>query len=66
MGAANRTDLASVATTFHRKAREIADANGWTVEDAEAVMLRYLHSENPQNAATVAAALLVESKAGHA
>lgn len=59
-------DLAEVAATFHRKAREIADANGWTVDLAESVMLRFLHSEDPQNAATVAAALLVESKSGGA
>lgn len=51
------TTDADVVTAFEAKADEIAKANDWAIGHTETVMLRFLRDANPDEAATVAAAL---------
>jgi hypothetical protein len=53
---------ADVITAFEAKADEAAAVNGWTIGHAESVMLRFLRDSNPDEAATIAAALQRRTK----
>lgn len=51
----------TVIAAFNTKSAEVATANGWTLDKAQDVILRFLQNTDPDTAAIIAASLLVGS-----
>ncbi len=54
-----KANAAETIATFQAKAEQVAAANGWTLDHAKNVMLRFLRDTDPEVAAIIVASALV-------